>query len=102
MTTLNLNITYPTSGSVPGNGTFTTYGTDSVSPSMGITRSAWLTDGNGATVATGSVATPPAGYTWAFKFSGVTVGVGYTENVEDKAADGTTNTQMVNITCGSP
>jgi hypothetical protein len=102
VTTLNLTITYPQSGSVPGNGTFTTYGTDSVSPAMGITRQAHLLDGNGATVATGSVATPPPGSTWAFKFSGISVGIGYTESIEDTAADGTTNTQNVNITCGSP
>lgn len=102
MTTVNLSITYPSSGSVPGDGTFTSYGTDSVSPQMGLTRSAWITNSSGATVATGSVATPPAGSTWAFKFTGLAIGVQYTENVEDEAADGTTNTQQVNITCSDP
>jgi hypothetical protein len=103
VTTINLTITYPTSGaSVPGNGTYTSYGSDSVSPSQNLTRKAWVTDSNGTTVANGTVATPPGGSTWAFKFTGLSVGVAYTENVEDTAADGTTNTQSVNFSCSSP
>jgi hypothetical protein len=92
-------ITIPTAGDVDGNGLFTSYGNYTISPGMGVTVTAWISDaGTGTVVANGTTATPPPGYNWSFKFSGLDLGVEYDENVEVTAADGTVNTVSVEIT----
>jgi hypothetical protein len=103
MSNVNVTVTYPASGNVSGSGTFTTYGNYTVTPTMNATPQSWITNAStGATVATGTATTPPAGYAWAFKYSGVGTGVPYVENVNVTATDGGSNTQQVNITCTSP
>jgi hypothetical protein len=100
MTTVNVSINSPASGDVSGNGTFTTYGTDNVNPYMSVTMSAWVINANtGATVATGEAADPPTDEDWEFKFADVPVNVACILNVEGLAADGTSSTSQIDITC---
>jgi hypothetical protein len=100
MATITDEITIPTSGDVTGNGRFTSYGNYTVSPSMGATVTAWISNAStGTLVVNGTSTTPPPGYNWAFKFSGLSLNVEYYENVEVTAADNTTNTVQVEITC---
>ena len=103
MTTLVIDITTPTGGNVSGGGTFESWGNYSVSPTMGVTVTAWISNPNtGETIVTGEAAIPPGVANWAFKFTDCPINVGLVENVKGVAADGTTTTEQVDITCTYP
>jgi hypothetical protein len=103
VTTLSITITYPSGGNVSGDGTFESYGTYSVSPTMSVAMSAWISNPNtGATIATGTAQNPPANCNWCFKFDSCPINETLTENVQGIAADGTTTTEQLDITCTSP
>jgi hypothetical protein len=74
-----------------------------VNPSETVTVAGTITNANtGALVANGTAVTPPPGSSWSFKFSGLSDGVAYNENVKVTAADGSANSATIGITCTSP
>jgi hypothetical protein len=74
-----------------------------VNPTETVTVDGTITNANtGALVADGTPVTAPPGSNWSFKFSGLGIGVAYNENIKATAADGTTATTSIGITCTAP
>jgi hypothetical protein len=70
------------------------FGTDDGTPTG---RTAWVTDANGDTVATGTGTAPPNGssYTWGFQFTGLTIYQTVNVNVQWTYSSGQPTTQSV-------
>jgi hypothetical protein len=74
-----------------------------VDPTETVTVVGTITNANtNVLVANGTAVTPPPGSNWSFKFSGLNIDVAYNENVKVTAADGSSATATIGITCTSP
>jgi hypothetical protein len=102
-TELAIQINQPASGNVSGGGTFSSWGLYTISPTETVTVQEWVSNAStGVLVAYGTATDYPLNNNWGFKFSGLSVGVGYVLTAQATAQDGTISSQSISITCTSP